>query len=122
MNIQEAFKIVLDLAEQSITHDPEMEQEALTQINAIENLRLLAQELENPSPLQVVLITEGGVIHESISNVPAVVTVLDGDLEGAESGDCRLFESEGGAEFLVYGPNTECNPIRVAALLKEANA
>ena len=122
MNIQEAFKIVLDLAEQSIIHDPEMKQEALTQVNAIENLRLLAQELENPSPLQVVLITEGGVIHESISNVPTVITVLDGDLDGAESGDVRLFPSEGDAEYLIYNPSTDCNPTSVATLLSEANA
>lgn len=72
--------------------------------------------------LQVVLITEGGVIHESISNVPTAVTVLDGDLDGAESDDVRLFPSEGDAEYLIYGSSTDCNPTRVATLLNEANA
>ena len=122
MELNEALKVVVELAEQNMLNDPEMQDEMLCQMNAIETVRMHMQELQNPSPLQVVLITEGGVIHESISNVPAVVTVLDGDMEGAEQGDCRLFESEGGAEFLVCGPHTECNPIRVAALLQEATA
>ena len=122
MELNEALNTVLELAEQNKLDDPEMQDEILNQRDAIEVVRMHLQELENPSPLQVVLITEGGVIHESISNVPAVVTVLDGDMEGAEQGDCRLFESEGGAEFLVCGPHTECNPIRVAALLQEATA
>lgn len=122
MELNEALKVVLELAEQNMLNDPEMQDEMLRQMNAIENVRLHLQELQNPSPLQVVLITEGGVIHESISNVPAEVTVLDGDLECADQGACRLFESEGAIEYLVCGPSTECNPTRVAALLAEALA
>ena len=122
MELNEALKVVLELAEQNMLDDSEMLDEMKQQMNAIENVRLHMQELENPSPVQVVLITEGGVIHESISNVPAVVTVLDGDLEGAESGDVRLFPSEGDAEYLVCGPNTDCDPARVATLLMEATA
>ena len=120
MELNEALKVVLELAEQNMLSDPEMEFEMLRQFNAIENVRMHMQELQNPSPLQVVLITEGGVIHESISNVPAEVTVLDGDLECAESSGVRLFPSEGDAEYLVCGPSTECNPTRVATLLNEA--
>ena len=122
MELNEALKVVLELAEQNMLNDPEMQDEMLRQLNAIENVRLHMQELQNPSPLQVVLITEGGVIHESISNVPAVVTVLDGDLECADQEDCRLFESEGATEYLVCGPLTVCDPARVAVLLAEATA
>lgn len=122
MELNKALKVVLELAEQNMLDDSEMLDEMKQQMDAIENVRLHMQELENPSPVQVVLITEGGVIHESISNVPTVVTVLDGDLEGAESGDVRLFPSEGDAEYLVCGPSTECNPTRVATLLMEATA
>ena len=122
MELNEALKVVVELAEQNMLNDPEMQYEMLQQLNAIEAVRMHMQELQNPSPLQVVLITGGGVIHESISNVPAVVTVLDGDLGGAEQGDCRLFESEGAAEYLVCGPLTVCDPTRVATLLQEATA
>lgn len=122
MELNEALKVVVELAEQNMLNDSEMQDEMLRQMNAIEAVRMHMQELQNPSPLQVVLITEGGVIHESISNVPAVVTVLDGDLEGAEQGGCRLFESEGAAEYLVCGPLTVCDPTRVATLLQEATA
>ena len=116
MELNQALKIVLEMAAQN------MFGEVNQQMDAVENVRLHLQELENPSPIQVVLITEGGVIHESISNVPIEVTVLDGDLDGAESGDARLFPSEGDAEYLVYGHGTSCDPARVATLLNEANA
>ena len=122
MELNQALKTVLELAEQNMLDDSELSDEMKQQMDAVENVRLHLQELESPSPIQVVLITEGGVIHESISNVPTVVTVLDGDLDGAESGDVRLFPSEGDAEYLVCGPSTECDPTRVATLLNEANA
>lgn len=122
MELTEALNIVLELAEQNMLDDDELQLEMLRQLNAIEAVRMHMQELETPSPIQVVLVTEGGVIHESISNVPAVVTVLDGDLEGAEQGAVRLFESEGAAEYLVCGPLTVCDPERVATLLREATA
>ena len=122
MELNEALKVVVELAEQNMLNDPEMQDEMLRQLNAIESVRMHMQELRNPSPLQVVLITKGGIIHESISNVPAVVTVLDGDLEGAESGNVRLFPSEGDAEYLVCGPSTDCDPARVATLVAEATA
>ena len=122
MELNKALKIVLELAEQNMLNDPDMPLEMKEQFDAIESVRMHLQELENPSPIQVVLITEGGVIHESISNVPTEVTVLEGDLEGAESGNVRLFPSEGDAEYLVCGPSTDCDPARVATLLAEANA
>ena len=122
MELNKALKIVIDLAEQNMLSDLDMPLEMKEQFDAIESVRSHLQELENPSPIQVVLITEGGVIHESISNVPTEVTVLDGDLEGAESGNVRLFPSEGDAEYLVCGPSTDCDPARVATLVAEATA
>lgn len=122
MELNEALKVVLELAEHNMLNDPEMQDEMLRQLNAIESVRMHMQELQKPSPLQVVLITEGGVIHESISNVPAVITVLDGNMEGADPWDCHLFESEGAAEYLVCGHLTVCDPTRVATLLREATA
>ena len=122
MELNQALKLVLELAEQNMLNDPEMQDEILRQMNAIESVRAHLQELETPSPLQMVLITEGGVIHEAISNVPTEITILDGDLECAESGNVRLFPSEGDAEYLVCGPSTDCDPARVATLLAEANA
>lgn len=122
MELNQALKLVLELAEQNMLNDPEMQDEILRQMNAIESVRAHLQELETPSPLQMVLITEGGVIHEAISNVPTEITILDGDLECAESGNVRLFPSEGDAEYLVCGTSTDCDPARVATLLAEANA
>ena len=122
MELNEALKVVVELAEQNMLNDPEMQDEMLRQLNAIESVRMHMDELENPSPIQVVLITEGGVIHESLSNVPTEVTILDGDLEGVESGNVRLFPSEGDAEYIVCGPSTDCDPVRVATLVAEATA
>ena len=122
MELNKALKIVIDLAEQNMLSDLDMPLEMKEQFDAIESVRMHLQELENPSPIQVILITEGGVIHESLSNVPTEVTVLEGDLEGVESGNVRLFPSEGDAEYLVCGPSTDCDPARVATLLAEANA
>ena len=122
MELNEALKVVVELAEQNMLNDPEMQDEMLRQLNAIESVRMHMDELENPSPIQVVLITEGGVIHESLSNVPTEVTILDGDLEGVESGNVRLFPSEGDAEYIVCDPSTDCDPVRVATLVAEATA
>ena len=122
MELNKALKIVIDLAEQNMLSDLDMPLEIKEQFDAIESVRMHLQELENPSPIQVILITEGGVIHESLSNVPTEVTILDSDLEGVESGNVRLFPSEGDAEYLVCGPSTDCDPARVATLLAEANA
>ena len=122
MELNEALKVVVELAEQNMLSDLDMPLEMKEQFDAIESVRMHLQELKNPSPIQVVLITEGGVIHESLSNVPTEITILDGDLEGVESGNVRLFPSEGDAEYLVCGPSTDCDPVRVATLVAEATA
>ena len=122
MELNQALKILMELAEDNMVEDPEMAEERAMQEEALATAQMLMDELENPSPIQVVLITGGGVIHESISNVPTEVTVLEGDLEGAESGNVRLFPSEGDAEYLVGNPSTDCDPARVATLVAEATA
>lgn len=122
MELNQALKILMELAEANMVEDPEMAEERAMQEEALATAQMHKDELENPSPIQVVLITGGGVIHEFISNVPTVVTVLDDDLEGAESGDVRLFPSEGDAEYLVGNPSTDCDPVRVATLVAEATA
>ena len=122
MELNQALKILMELAEANMVEDPEMAEERAMQEEALATAQMHMDELENPSPIQAVLITGGGVIHEFISNVPTVVTVLDDDLEGAESGDVRLFPSEGDAEYLVGSPSTDCDPVRVATLVAEATA
>lgn len=102
MELNKALSVVLELAEQNMLDDPEMQDEMLRQINAIESVRAHMQELESPSPLQVVLVFEGGVIQESYSNVPTEITVLGGDIVGSL--------------------NTNTDPTLVADILKEAFA
>lgn len=102
MELNKALSVVLELAEQNMLDDPEMQDEMLRQINAIESVRAHMQELESPSPLQVVLVFEGGVIQETYSNVPTEITVLSGDIVGSL--------------------NTNTDPTLVADILKEAFA
>ena len=122
MELNQALKLVLELAEQNMLNDPEMQHEMLQQMNAIVAVRMHMQELQNPSPLQVVLITEGGAIHESISNVPTVVTVLDGDIEGTTDDSCSCIDTVDGCEYRISSSNSYTNPTLVADILKEAFA
>lgn len=122
MELNEALKLVLELAEQNMLNDSEMQHEMLQQMNAIETVRAHMQELESPSPLQVVLVVEGGVIQESYSNVPTEITVLDGDIEGATDDSCRCIDAMDGNEYNIGSPNTNTDPTLVADILKEAFA
>ena len=122
MELNQALKILMELAEANMVEDPEMAEERAMQEEALATAQMHMDELESPSPIQVILITEGGVIHESLSNVPTEITILDGDLEGVEYDNVRLFPSERDAEYIVYGPSTDCDPVRVATLVAEATA
>jgi hypothetical protein len=122
MELNEALKVVVELAEQNMLNDPEMQCEMLQQMNAIEAVRMHMQELQNPSPLQVVLVTEGGVIHESISNVPAEITVLAGDIEGATDDSCRCIDAVDGSKYCIGSFNSITDPTLVADILKEVSA
>ena len=122
MELNEALKLVVELAEQNMLNDPEMHYEMLRQMNAIESVRAHMQELETPSPLQVVLIVDGSVIHEYISNVPAEVTVLDGDIESATDESCRCIDAVDGSEYYISSHNTITDPTLVADILKEVSA
>ena len=117
MELNKALKIVLELAEQNMINDPDMPLEMKEQFDAIENVRLHLQELENPSPIQVVLFMSGGAVHESISNVPVHITVLDEDIEGG--GHITTLSSEDDTDYVVGHAITYCDPQRVAAILSE---
>ena len=76
MELNQALKIVLELAEQNMLVDNEMPDEMKQQMDAVENVRLHLQELENPSPVQCIISVDGGLIVEIITNVPTDCTVL----------------------------------------------
>ena len=63
------------------------------------------------------LFTHGGVIHDSISNVPVHITVLDEDIEGG--GHIITLSSEDNTDYVVEHASTYCEPQRVAAILSE---
>ena len=122
MELNQALKLVLELAEQNMLNDPEMQDEMLRQMNAIESVRAHMQELESPSPLQVVLVVVGGLIQESYSNVPTEITVLDGDTEGATDETCRCIDAMDGNEYCIGSFNSYTDPTLVADILKEVSA
>lgn len=122
MELNKALSVVLELAEQNMLDDPEMQDEMLRQINAIESVRAHMQELESPSPLQVVLVFEGGVIQESYSNVPTEITVLGGDIENVPVEFCHRIDAIGGYVYNIGSLNTNTDPTLVADILKEAFA
>ena len=122
MELNQALKIVLDLAEQNVLNDDETFDEMKQQMDAIENVRLHMQELETPSPLQVVLVVVGGIIQESYSNVPTEITVLDGDIEGATDESCRCIDAMDGNEYHIGSFDSYTDPTLVADILKEASA
>ena len=119
MELNQALKLVLELAEQNMLNDLDMPLEMKEQFDAIESVRMHLQELENPSPVQAVLFMEGGVIHESISNVPMYITVLDEDIEGG--GHITTLPSEDDTDYVVGYIPTECDPQRIATILSEAH-
>ena len=119
MELNKALKIVLELAEQNMLNDPDMPLEMKEQFDAIESVRMHLQELENPSPIQVVLFMYGGVTHGSISNVPVHITVLDEDIEGG--GHIITLPSEDDTDYVVGYIPTECDPQRIASILSEAH-
>ena len=119
MELNKALKIVLDLAEQNMLNDPDMPLEMKEQFDAIESVQMHLQELENPSPIQVVLFMYGGVTCESISNVPVHITVLDEDTDGW--GITVTLPSEDNADYVMGHVPTDCDPQRIATILSEAN-
>lgn len=124
MELNKAIEIVLSLARDNVINDPGMQEQTLEQEDAIGTLEMFLDESlgDSPSPIQVVLETEGAVIHQVISNVPVQVTVLEIDLEGAEDGSCRLLESMNGSEYYIGSPSVEVDPLLTADIVKEATA
>lgn len=122
MELNQALKLVVELAEQNMLNDPEMQCEMLQQMNAVEAVRMHMQELETPSPLQVVIECGGGVIHQVLSNVPTEVTVLDGDTEGATDETCCCIDAMDGNEYCIGSFNSITDPTLVADILEEVSA
>ena len=114
MEINKALELVLELAQQNIINEPEMEH----QLDAIATLRLFMSESlgENPSPVQVIIQTQGGVIHDIVSNIPVEVTVLDADTENGND-IVTIDVPQLTGEFVVIRHNTQTNPSEVASIL-----
>lgn len=123
MELNQALKIVLELAEQNMldTQDPELQEEMYKQFNAVETVRMHMQELENPSPLQVVIVGNDLHIQEVYANVPAEVMALIEDLEGWNDGKARLFPSLGSEEYYPRQETITVDPQAVADILRETN-
>ena len=119
MELNEALKVVVELAEKNMLSDLDMPLEMKEQFDAIESVRMHLQELENPSPIQVVLFMYGGVTHESISNVPVHITVLDEDTDGW--GITVTLPSEDNTDYVMGHLPTDCDPQRIATILSEAH-
>lgn len=124
MELMEALKTVLELAEQNMlnTSDPELQEEMQKQLNAIESVKALMQEMETPNPLQVVLVVKKGVIRESFSNVPTEVTVLNGNIEGVPEDYRQCVQAVDGDEYCTGFLYTDTNPTLVEGILKEVFA
>ena len=81
MELNEALKVVVELAEQNMLNDSEMQLEMLRQMNAIEAVRMHMQELECPSPVLVEI--QESVLNNyfrAVTNVPAQVVYVLGDM------------------------------------------
>ncbi len=111
MEINKALELVLELAQQNIIDDTEM-------ANAVATLRLFMSESlgENPSPVQVIIQTQGGVIHDIVTNIPVEVTVLDADTENGND-IVTIDVPQLTGEFVVIRHNTQTDPSEVASIL-----
>lgn len=118
MELNEAIELVLELAQQNIINDPEMEPEMAHQLEAIETVRLFMSESlgENPSPVQMIIETQGGVVHDILTNIPVEVTVLDADTENGDE-VIAIDVPQLTGEFVVIHPSTQTDPIAVASIL-----
>ena len=114
MEINKAFELVLELAQQNIIDDPEM----ADKFAAIDTVRLFMSESlgENPSPVQVIIQTQGGVIHDIVANIPVEVTVLDADTENGND-IVTIDVPQLTGEFVVVHHSTQTEPIAVASIL-----
>ena len=128
MELNEALKLVLELAEMNAITDyqagdsDDLVDERDRQQAAFETFKLhLAElegetfklhlaELEGPSPIQCVISVDGGLITEIVTNVPMECTIV------------ITLSSMGDQESYVRQLITGCDPTHVAAILGEIDS
>lgn len=128
MELNEALKLVLELAEMNAITDyqagdsDDLVDERDRQQAAFETFKLHLAELEGPSPIQCVISMDGGLITEIVTNVPMECTIVDGDIEGVSIADVITLSSMGDQESYVRQLITGCDPTHVAAILGEIDS
>ena len=114
MELNQAMKIVLELAQQNVITDPDSAEEYQQQADAIETVQLFVNESlgANPSPVKVHIDLDGGLIQRVVSNVPVEVTTFDFDIEGVADSDLKVnLDSE---LCFINQPYVEVDPQRTA--------
>lgn len=128
MELNEALKLVLELAEMNAITDyqagdsDDLVDERDRQQAAFETFKLHLTELEGPSPIQCVISMDGGLITEIVTNVPMECTIVDDDIEGVSIADVITLSSMGDQESYVRQLITNCDPTYVAAILGEIDS
>ena len=77
-----------------------------------------------PTPPQVVIVIEGGIVQEVLSNIPLDAGILDYDTEGADEDEVFDVPQTGSAPAQACGhiESAAVNPSRVAELLEAINS
>ena len=76
----------------------------------------------NPRP-QIVLIMDGGIIHEIVGTVGADVTILDYDTDGLSKDDTVAIPRQGyGRRATCDGRSTDVDPAQVETILAAVTA
>ena len=77
MELNQAMKLVLELAQQGVICDPEMQKEYQRQMLAIKTVEAFVDDSlgDNPSPLEVQIASDSEGVTFAVTNVPALVTL-----------------------------------------------
>ena len=122
MELNQALKILMVLAEGNMIQDPEMAEERAKQEEALESLELYMEELYNPSPLQLVIEMDSGLIQQITSNVPANVIIIYQDICSATEDKLRVLPAFGKDLVYVDQSSALCDPTFIAAVLGDVEA
>ena len=119
MELNQAMKILMELAESNMVEDPEMAEERAKQEDALATMQLHMDELEAPSPLQLVIEMEGGLTHQITSNVPAGVIIIDLDTCSASEDKLKVVPTFSKDVVYVDHPTVVCDPTFMATVVGE---